>query len=83
MTTQLPKCDACGDHADYVGVGPFATPLQWKGRVLCQECYDELAHGNITNQNVNFFGGPLSGSTPNGDDDNPYQSNAIRNMEDG
>lgn len=67
------RCDACRDPAT----------KKWNGRELCDECYDELAHGKITNQNVNFFGGPLSGSTPNGDDDNPYQSNAIRNMEDG
>ena len=81
MSDKRAKCAACGDPAGIQEVGPVYIWLQWRGRVLCKECYDELAHGKITNQNVNLFGGRQT--RPHDLDESPYQSNAIRNMEDG
>lgn len=81
MSHKPPKCDACGDPAGIREVGPVDIPLRWKGRVLCQECYDELALGKVKNQNVNLFGGRQT--RPHDLDESPYQANAIRNMEDG
>ena len=77
------RCDACGDPPGYREVGPVSIPLQWNGRVLCQECYDELAHGKIINQNVNFFGGPLHHGSANQPVEKQWRENAIRQMEDG
>ena len=65
------ECDACGDFAK----------MKHNGRRLCQECFDELALGKIKNQNISMFGGRCTGLHEG--EESPWQSNAIRNMEDG
>ena len=62
------RCYACGDIADAI----------YEKRSVCQECYQELAHGIVVNQNINFFGG-ISARPEDGP--GPCQENAIRQME--
>jgi len=62
-------CYACGDMAR----------KQFENRPVCQECFDELAHGKIKNQNIHFLGGGRYG--PLDEDGGPWQQNAVREME--
>lgn len=62
-------CKACGDPATRILNDGY----------YCDECYDELKNGIISNQNVSMFGG--SPASP--DDISPWQENAIRHMENG
>ena len=67
------RCFACGEILDRtdphgsVGVKPY-----------CVDCYDEVVHGKIRNQNITFFGGGVATE----DDIGPWQENAIRALED-
>lgn len=51
---------------------------EYKGKLYCKMCRDELRDGKVTNQNVTFSGGGSGGR----DDISPWQENAIRNLED-
>jgi hypothetical protein len=65
-------CYACSDPAT----------KKYNKKPVCDECYDELAHGIINNKNIHFFG-PTKKNKIEKEEDDPGQSNAIRIMEDG
>ena len=66
----MTKCSSCGDIADR---------LLGKGVPLCVDCFNELAHGVVRNQNVCFFPpGPILQV----EEPCPCQENAIRILED-
>jgi hypothetical protein len=62
------RCYSCKDEAI----------KSHKGKNVCLECFNELKHGRVINQNVNFFGGRAG---PMEDDGGPWQQNAVRDME--
>ena len=64
-------CHSCGDDG---------TEL-FRGMYYCEECYNELALGEIKCQNVTFFGGPR-GLGEYQLDPSPWRENAVRAMED-
>jgi hypothetical protein len=62
------RCQCCGDLAERL----------MGDRSLCRDCYDELSHGIVRNQNVNFF----PRDDIRFDELDQWQENAIRIMED-
>ena len=63
-----PKCYACKDNASRV----------FREKPVCDVCFAELAHGEVVNQNINFFGGDAATME---DDGGPSWHNGVRALE--
>ena len=68
-------CQSCGDIC--VAEGEH-KPGEFKGRMLCWECLEELRDGKINTKPARTY---PSGIGSELEDTGPYQDNAIRDME--
>lgn len=68
---ELTNCRSCGDRC--------SADRIYDGWPRCKVCYLELAHGEVTCQNIQIsFGGRATRE----DDGGPWQQNAVRELED-
>jgi protein-arginine kinase activator protein McsA len=69
----MKKCSACGDYENLV-------VSKKSGRVLCQECLDEIEKGIIP---VVTYSRASVSHVKRDDEPSPWQENNVRLMEDG
>lgn len=73
-------CTACHEQLAEVEEGVVGRAVTGRSGRYCLDCFNELEHGKVRNQNVTFHGGSRGRID---EDMGSYRTNAVREMEDG